>query len=299
MEAVYSDYSPNFLYVDKYRFSEHWVYPQTRVPYSLVRYIVSGSAIFTLDNIDYHVCKDDVFYIPQGSLLACTGLEELVFISIRFVGSIKLQGADVLTMLWNIPRKCSFAGNSEIYKWFEETNRAARSQNNYRMLEVRGYLNLILAGLAASILENVTCDISKLENQSGNTTDLEATFDVASLQKRALKSAVNSDPRITVITDYLISHPDENLSREEMSRLVDVSESTLRRLFKDFTGKTIHEFVKEVKMTNAARRLLVSNESVADIAYSLGFESPGYFSKCFREVFGVSPQNYRHMSHDT
>ena len=48
MEAIYSDYYPIFIYVDKYRFSKNWVYPSAPVPYSLIRYVVSGTAVFSL-----------------------------------------------------------------------------------------------------------------------------------------------------------------------------------------------------------------------------------------------------------
>ena len=83
-----------------------------------------------------------------------------------------------------------------------------------------------------------------------------------------------------------------------MCEIADVSESTLRRLFKAKTGKTIYEYVKEVKMTNAARRLLVTNEPITAISYALGYETPSYFTKCFREVFGMSPHEYRKTSHE-
>ena len=51
-------------------------------------------------------------------------------------------------------------------------------------------------------------------------------------------------------------------------------------------------------MTNAARKLLVTNEPISSIAYALGYETPSYFAKCFKEVFGLSPQEYRRTSHD-
>ena len=45
--------------------------------------------------------------------------------------------------------------------------------------------------------------------------------------------------------------------------MAEISESTLRRLFKEQAGKTLYEFIRETKMTHAARKLLVTN--VADI----------------------------------
>jgi AraC-like DNA-binding protein len=46
-------------------------------------------------------------------------------------------------------------------------------------------------------------------------------------------------------------------------------------------------------MVTAARMLLVSDERISSIAYTLGFDDPNYFARKFKERFGVSPQIYR------
>lgn len=51
-------------------------------------------------------------------------------------------------------------------------------------------------------------------------------------------------------------------------------------------------------MTHAARKLLVTNEPISAIAYELGYEAPSYFTKCFKEVFGATPQEYRRTSRE-
>lgn len=196
--------------------------------------------------------------------------------------------------LWKIPVQHSFATHPQMKAWFESLHASAVSRHNYKMLEVRGYLNLICAELAKTVPENDNGD-STLE---ADRKKMEAMFDVKALHLRATKSTQKNDPRITVILDYITSHPEENLTREQMCQMADISESTLRRLFKEKTGKTIYEFVTETKMTNAARRLLVTNDAVATIAYDLGYEAPSYFGKCFKAVFGLSPQEYRKSSHE-
>lgn len=53
------------------------------------------------------------------------------------------------------------------------------------------------------------------------------------------------------------------------------------------------EYVKEVKMTTAARKLLVDTDSVSEIAYSVGYEDPNYFIREFKKSFGYTPNRYR------
>lgn len=80
--------------------------------------------------------------------------------------------------------------------------------------------------------------------------------------------------------------------------MCDVSESTLRRLFKTYMGKSIYEFTKDTKMLYAAHLLTTTNISISEIGYQLGYESPSYFTKTFRDVFGISPQEYRKCPHE-
>ena len=295
MEAIYSDYYPIFIYVDKYRFSKNWVYPSAPVPYSLVRYVVSGTATFSLGDTHYEVGPGDVFYIPQGSILSCAAKEEIVFISIRFIGSIQLASTDMLQMLWKVPIQHNFADTPDMLSYFERVYASALTRSTFKMLEIRGYLNLICAQLARVSKENFNRD-STLEEDRRNT---EAHFDVQSIRHRAEKSArTNKDPRITIIVDTIITHPEKNFTSKELCELAGFSESTLRRLFKEQTGKTLYDFIKDTKMTNAARKLLVTNEPISSIAYELGYEAPSYFAKCFKEVFGISPLEYRRTFHE-
>ena len=295
MDIVYSNYAPTFLYVDRYHFASTWVYQPSKVHYSLLRYIVKGSALFRLGEEEYRVKEGDVFYIPQESLLSCEALTEIIFISVRFVGSIQLPGTDMLRHLWGVPQQTPFGHKPEMYHWFESMYLSAVSRNTYKMLEIRGYLNLICAALASAIAANAGADETLEEDRKR----MEAGFDPESLRRRAEKSTDSMDPRIRVVVDYIVTHPGENLTREDMCQMAEMSESTLRRLFKAHTKKTIHEFIKETKMLNAARMLVVTSEPITNIGYELGYESASYFGKCFREVFGVSPQRYRKMSQNT
>ena len=127
---------------------------------------------------------------------------------------------------------------------------------------------------------------------------MESLFDMKYIRRRAMSSHRNTDPRIRILVDYLTLHPEKNVSRKEMCEMCGVSDSSLRRLFKEQTGKTIYEFVREIKLACAANFLVTGNETISEIGYRLGYESPSYFTKIFRENYGVSPQDYRHLSQE-
>jgi len=63
---------------------------------------------------------------------------------------------------------------------------------------------------------------------------------------------------------------------------------------KGITGQTPNDFIINVKMKKAADLLLNHPEyNISDITYMLGFNTPKYFTKCFKEQFGVPPSAYR------
>ena len=294
MDPIYVNYHPTFLYADKYYFSDMWIYNEERVPYSLIRYICSGRAQFQVNGVSYELGPGDVFYIPEDSILYCRAREELVFISIRFLGSIRVPGMDMLQNLWNIQQLYKVQDVPEIGEWFEKIYQSAISRVNYKQLEIRGYLNLIFAELARKSVDyQEDPEVVARERQL-----MESMDDMRSIRRRAMASQQKTDPRLRMLVDYITLHPEKMLTREQMCDMCGVSESTLRRLFKEKMGKTIAEFIRDTKMTYAAHLLVATSDLVSDIAYKLGFESPSYFTKTFRENYGVSPQEYRKISHE-
>lgn len=294
MDAVYSNYYPTFLYVDKYRFSDKWIYQEDNLPYSMFRYICSGTARFEVDGAAYEVGPGDVFYIPQGCSLVCAAHEEVAFISVRFLGSIQVPDTDMLRRLWNIGQLYNFSDQPEMQEWFEKMYQSALSRVTYKRLEIRGYLNLICAAIAKRTSKTEETEEALQQDRSL----MEAMFDMKSIRRRAMSSHKNTDPRIRILVDYLTLYPEKNITQREMSDMCGVSETTLRRLFKEQTGKTIHRFVQDTKMIYAANLLVTTNDAISEIGYQLGYESPSHFTKSFRENYGISPQDYRRMSRE-
>lgn len=299
METIHSNYSPTFLYIDKYKFSNQWVYQENNIPYSLLRYIFQGTATFVINDISYEVKANDVCYIPQGAAMACTAHEEITFISVRFTSSVLMPDTDILKKLWNIGQLYHFEEENEIKHWFKRMYEAALTRNTYRRMETRGYLNLICAALAELSVETKDIEDEFKRAKRREQELVESYYDINQIKQRAWVSYQKNDPRIRTLVDYITLNPGKNLSREEMSEMCGVGVSTLRRIFKQQMGKTIYEFVRDTKMMLAVHLLVTTNAPVSDIGYKLGYESPSYFTKSFRENFGVSPQEYRKMSYET
>ncbi len=97
-----------------------------------------------------------------------------------------------------------------------------------------------------------------------------------------------------------ISFVEENMSNFDLShdQLIDAmntSKSTLYRKLKSLTGLSPSEFIRNIRLKHACLMLQNETGNVSDIAYSLGFNDPKYFSTCFKAEFGVSPREYAKM----
>ena len=78
------------------------------------------------------------------------------------------------------------------------------------------------------------------------------------------------------------------------SREMALGRTKLFTKIKGITGQTPNDFIINVKLKRAAHWLTNNPEyNISDITYMLGFSSPKYFSKCFKEQFGISPSVYR------
>ena len=52
-------------------------------------------------------------------------------------------------------------------------------------------------------------------------------------------------------------------------------------------------FVRNIKMKRACMMLLARTQTISEVAYAVGFSNPKYFTKCFKEEFGVTPTEYQ------
>jgi AraC-like DNA-binding protein len=89
---------------------------------------------------------------------------------------------------------------------------------------------------------------------------------------------------------------DSQFSVEELSRELAMSRSTLHKKLKSLSGYVPNELIKLVKLKHAARLLLAGSNTVTEVAYLSGFNSPSYFSKCFQQQFRVSPKEFADKS---
>lgn len=85
----------------------------------------------------------------------------------------------------------------------------------------------------------------------------------------------------------------EAFSVELLAKKMNCSRTNFYKKMRGITGETPHEFIRTLQMKKAALLLKETNESVADIAYQVGYNDANYFSKSFKKHFGKTPKTYQ------
>lgn len=93
----------------------------------------------------------------------------------------------------------------------------------------------------------------------------------------------------TLIADNLTN---SDFEIETLSQQMGMSRSAFFKKVKAITGMSPNDLVKDYKLSQAVELLKHSDTSITDVAYRCGFNDVGYFGKCFRKKFGVSPRTY-------
>ena len=83
-----------------------------------------------------------------------------------------------------------------------------------------------------------------------------------------------------------------NFSVEELSRLMSINRVSLYKRLLKLTGKTPIDCIKTIRLKRAVQLLEKSKLGIAGVAYEVGFNNPTYFSKVFREEYGMLPSEY-------
>lgn len=99
--------------------------------------------------------------------------------------------------------------------------------------------------------------------------------------------------KIVSIIDYIEAHLTEKLDLELISGAMHYSKYYLHRMFTTAVGLTLHDYLQRRRLTEAAKLLVFSEQSILDIALKAGYESQQAFSNIFTALYKIPPGKYR------
>jgi len=103
----------------------------------------------------------------------------------------------------------------------------------------------------------------------------------------------NSHHVINRVCDYILAHYRKDISLTEMAQYANMSISYFSSWFKKCTGRTLVQYIQEIRIEKAKRLLLETQLKNYEIAEQVGFATQPYFTRVFKSAVGVSPNQFR------
>ena len=99
---------------------------------------------------------------------------------------------------------------------------------------------------------------------------------------------------LTTLVRYIDEHIAEDLSLKQLSEVTNFSTYHLCRIFKKNTGTTLNKYIVSKRIENA-KLLLAGDASIQTISKEVGFNNYNHFYRCFRQIVGINPADYREI----
>lgn len=92
---------------------------------------------------------------------------------------------------------------------------------------------------------------------------------------------------------FIEKNLNEELTLHQVARAASFSPYHFHRIFHAFTGESLNQYIRRLRVEKAAGRLKYTRQLVTHIALDSGYQTPSSFSRAFCKVMGISPQRYR------
>ncbi|MCQ6560805.1 AraC family transcriptional regulator [Paenibacillus mendelii] len=239
--------------------------------YYLVHTVMSGNGTFEIEGKRYDCEQGDTFVIFPEVLFtyAADPVCPWTYRWVSFKGHLaqSLLGSMGITPSEPVVRLGNLRAVTRLYRRLELTLQSS-SYPELADLEANGLLRLLLKEFGADNAEKLAFD----------------TLEIVPDIERQINQAVR----------WLSLKYAQPVSIEDLSRTLGYHRMHLSRMFKRATGLSPMKFLLKVRMERAGELLTESmNLSIDQIAASVGYADPLYFSKQFRKWYGCSPSDYR------
>lgn len=147
----------------------------------------------------------------------------------------------------------------------------------------------------------------RLENLNAQTglqrmiTFLEVLHSMANSKERSYLATSKYQPdlktgdedRMVRVMSYLHRHLYEEISRSTVAQVAHLSEGAFSRFFKTRTGRTLPQYINELRIGHACEQLISREDQILDVAMDCGFNNLANFNRQFLKITGFTPRDYR------
>lgn len=243
---------------------KHAVGPQL-LDYFLIHYVVSGKGEFSCRGKTYPLSAGASFFIFPGELVSYVSDQDDPW-KYRWVAA---QGKKVQKLLDQMEinpehpvRDSKDPKRTQVI--FAKILQSLRRGDHAAALEATGYFMLLMGDYIKQSKHH------KVENEQKSHTELQV--------EQAMQ--------------WLNLQHSNAITIDEMAQSLGYHRTYLSKIFKQYTGMSPKEYLFQVRMERA-KQLLEKPLTIKEVASSVGFSDPLYFSKQFKKCYGCSPTEYR------
>lgn len=267
--------TPILTYFGKIEQRKKWEHSGRIARSNILVTVIGGSAVFKLDGESYPVSAGDVFIILNDEYYEVTTPDFCEYYFAHF--SVTIQ-------------KCTYA-KDEFNSYINSPFTVAPPHEFVYLQRKKTLSNAIFAEVISTFAK---ITIQKQQISMSNTLILSTLFTQALLYISENDLKKNKVPsKIQSMLDFISSRVSENITLFDLSQHFGLSKQYICRLFKQHLKTSATEMILAFKMAWASEYLEVSSLNVNQIAEKLGFDNIYYFSRRFKQFYGVSPSEYR------
>lgn len=230
-------------------------------------FLIEGNVRAKMKNTDVQMEKEDIFVINSGELHALYASADAVAVLVHFAGGSfgEEKGSESRQFF------CDSANDKRrSYRDLRDILHELVYQYIYDTHKTECLKMSLLYKLADCLAENYTVQ------EEGKNPDTK-----------------KQDIRLREIIQYVDENYRDSVSLSELAERLFVSASTLSRAFKKETGIYFADYVNQVRMNAAVKQLLYTDNHITKIAVDSGFSNPSVFNRVFRDIYKMSPSDFR------
>lgn len=126
---------------------------------------------------------------------------------------------------------------------------------------------------------------------------LEEDYHLLATTSFASVKATTDSRRVRKVEEYIDEHFKEEIRLQTVSDIAGMTSTAFSRFFKLRTGRTLSDYIIDIRLGHAARQLVDTTTSVVEICYDSGFNNVSNFNRIFKKRKGCSPTTFRENYH--
>lgn len=243
-----------------------------------ILYVVSGKADIFIDSEHFELIPNSLFYCASG-------------------GIYLMQATKIKMIALNFDLTQKNNSHTTFYPRIRVSEGKSLPSIHKEIIEEPEFLNSYLYIKNA---ENCLNSIQKIseefavqkifyqERGSALLKDL-----LVELYRHSIANTSHSGTTISKVMEYIQNNYNQPITNELLSSISGYHQYHLNRLFMKHVGTSVHKYVLNIRINEAKKLLLTTEQSLSSIAEQVGFNNNTHFSNYFKQVIGISPLKFR------